>query len=166
MFPGIEEGTWTATKIREAREGEKEDLIAKQKAAMGADQDDDEGDEDEDEEGEEVDELLGETRPTADGSVAKSPMEGVTEEGSVAGTTAGDTNMLKKEEVPATPGKLKTGDFAATEGEEGDGEGDDDDDEDMGEDGVYVEDEDDEEGAVWCMKEGKVVDWGCFFALL
>lgn len=166
MFPGIEEGTWTATKIREAREGEKEDLIAKQKAAMGVDQDDDEGDEDEDEDGDEVDELLGDTRPAADGSVAKSPMEGVAEEGGVAGTTTGDTNMLKKEEAPATPGKLKTGDFPATEGEEGDGEGDDDDDEDMGEDGVYVEDEDDEEGAVWCMKEGKVVDWGCFFALL
>jgi actin-related protein 9 len=39
------------------------------------------------------------------------------------------------------------------------------DDETMG-DGVYVEDEDDEEGAVWCMKEGKIIDWGCFFALL
>lgn len=167
MFPGIEEGTWTATKIREAREGEKEDLMAKQKAAMGADQDDDEGDDDEDEEGEEVDEAVGgETRPTADGVVVKSPMDGITDEGGVSGATASDTNMLKKEEVPATPGKLKTGDSAAAEGEDGDGEGDDDDDEDMGEDGVYVEDEDDEEGAVWCMKEGKVVDWGCFFALL
>jgi actin-related protein 9 len=39
-------------------------------------------------------------------------------------------------------------------------------DEEMGDGGVYVDDEDDEEGAVWCIKEGKMVDWGCFFALL
>ena len=31
---------------------------------------------------------------------------------------------------------------------------------------VYVEDEDDDEGAVWPMQQGKVVNWGAFFALL
>lgn len=31
---------------------------------------------------------------------------------------------------------------------------------------VYVEDEDDEEGAVWPMQKGQVVNWGAFFALL
>lgn len=161
MFPGIEEGTWTATKIREAREGEKEDLMAKQKAAMGADQDDDEGDEDDDEEGEEGEETAGEMRSAVDGLQAKSPTDGAADEG---GATAATGETVKKEGTPA-PAKLKQ-DSATAEGEDGDGEGDDDDDEDMGEDGVYVEDEDDEEGAVWCMKEGKVVDWGCFFALL
>lgn len=166
MFPGIEEGTWTATKIREAREGEKEDLIAKQKAAMGADQDEDEGDEDDDDEGEELDEVTGEMRPTVDGALAKSPTDGVVDEDGAAAAIAGDMNVPKKDEAPATPAKLKIQESTVTEVEEGDGEGDDDDDEDMGEEGVYVEDEDDEEGAVWCMKEGKVVDWGCFFALL
>lgn len=165
MFPGIEEGTWTATKIREAREGEKEDLIAKQKAAMGVDQDDDEGDEDDDDEGEELDEVTGEIRPIVDG-VDKSLIDGVADEGGAAAAVAGEMNVVKKEEAPSTPVKLKMNDSVAIEAEEGDGEGDDDDDDDMGEDGVYVEDEDDEEGAVWCMKEGKVVDWGCFFALL
>ena len=31
---------------------------------------------------------------------------------------------------------------------------------------IYVEDEDDEEGAVWPMQKGQVVNWGAFFALL
>lgn len=31
---------------------------------------------------------------------------------------------------------------------------------------VYVEDEDEEEGAVWPLQQGKVVNWGAFFALL
>lgn len=164
MFPGIEEGTWTATKIREAREGEKEDLIAKQKAAMGVDQDEDEGDEDDEEEGEEAEDAA--EKSTGDGVPAKSPTEGASEETDAAATGMADTtDELKKEETPPTPAKLKTQD-STMEGEEGDGEGDEDEDEDMGEEGVYVEDEDDEEGAVWCMKEGKVVDWGCFFALL
>lgn len=166
MFPGIEEGTWTATKIREAREGEKEDLIAKQKAAMGADQDEDEGDEDDDDEGEELDEATGEMRLTVDGVLAKSPTDGVADEDGAAAAMVGEMNVPKKDEAPATPAKLRVQESTVTEAEEGDGEGDDDDDEDMGEEGVYVEDEDDEEGAVWCMKEGKVVDWGCFFALL
>lgn len=170
MFPGIEEGTWTATKIREAREGEKEDLIAKQKAAMGAIQEEDEGDDDDEEEGDDdVEEVTGETKPvTIDGAPVKSPPEGMDEVTGESSTTAATDASIapKKEETSATPAKLKTLDSATTEGEEGDGEGDDDDDEDMGEEGVYVEDEDDEEGAVWCMKEGKVVDWGCFFALL
>ncbi|KAF8473192.1 hypothetical protein BDZ91DRAFT_714159 [Kalaharituber pfeilii] len=31
---------------------------------------------------------------------------------------------------------------------------------------IYVEDEDDDEGAVWPIQQGKVVNWGAFFALL
>ncbi|KAI5778877.1 actin-domain-containing protein [Geopyxis carbonaria] len=110
MFPGIEEGTWTATKIREAHDGEKAELIAKAGGAAGEDEgdDDDEGDGEGEGEGE-------------DGGDGEGEGEGDGGEGG--------------------------------EGEEG-GEG------------VYVEDEEDEEGAVWCMREGKVVNWGCFFALL
>ncbi|RPB10075.1 hypothetical protein P167DRAFT_491600 [Morchella conica CCBAS932] len=165
MFPGIEEGTWTATKIREAREGEKEDLIAKQKAAMGSIPEDDEGDDDEDDD---VDEEMDDGTETKATSVDGAATEGIATvakdtptEGAPPATET-STSVPKKEES-ATPKKT---DAAAVEGEEAEVEGDEDEDEDMGEDGVYVEDEDDEEGAVWCMKEGKVVDWGCFFALL
>lgn len=165
MFPGIEEGTWTATKIREAREGEKEDLIAKQKAAMGSMPEDDEGDDEEDDDGDEEMDDGTETKATSvDGAATEgtataakdTPTEGA------APATEPSTPVLKKEES-ATP---KKPDATTAEGEEAEAEGDEDEDEDMGEDGVYVEDDDDEEGAVWCMKEGKVVDWGCFFALL
>ncbi|KAI5845575.1 hypothetical protein DFP73DRAFT_511979 [Morchella snyderi] len=165
MFPGIEEGTWTATKIREAREGEKEDLIAKQKAAMGSMPEDDEGDDDDDDDG---DEEMDDGTETKAASIDGAATEGTTTtakdtptEGT-APATESSTPVPKKEE-PATP---KKPDMAAIEGDEAEPEGDEDEDEDMGEDGVYVEDDDDEEGAVWCMKEGKVVDWGCFFALL
>lgn len=163
MFPGIEEGTWTATKIREAREGEKEDLIAKQKAAMGSIPEDDEGDDDEDDDGDEEMDDGTETKATSvDGAMTDvaAGKEG-TVEGAVAAATTPEIQVLKKEESPA-----KKTDVSVVEGEEVEGEGDEDEDEEMGEDGVYVEDDDDEEGAVWCMKEGKVVDWGCFFALL
>jgi len=33
MFPGIDEGTWTFTKIREARDGEKDDSLAQAKVS-------------------------------------------------------------------------------------------------------------------------------------
>lgn len=126
MFPALDPGTYTYTKIREAREGEKEDLIAQSKAAKAAaaaaeDDGDDEGDDDEGEEEEPAEKENG-------GKKTPPPSEGVKE-----------TQMLDEE------ADLEEADLH---------------------DGVYVEDEDDEEGAVWCMKEGRVVDWDCFFALL
>jgi len=139
MFPSLEEGTWTFTKIREARDGEKEDLIAQAKglraaeaaAAAAAEEEDaeDDGEEDDDTE------------------------EGEVKEGSGSATAA---TPEKKEKIPTDELTPKTIDIEEV----------DDMDEDLVGDGVYVEDEDDEEGAVWCIKEGKVVDWGCFFALL
>ncbi|KAL7267415.1 Actin-like protein arp9 [Rhizina undulata] len=158
MFPGIEPGTWTATKIREAREGEKEDFIARSKAAMVEDEEEEEGEEEgEGEEGEEREE----GKKAEDGE-----------------------NTQQKTQAPATAGgerKDKPEDSTMVDGDEGEerdhehdhhehdhgNEHEDEEDEDMGDgEGVYVEDEDDEEGAVWCMKEGRVVNWGCFFALL
>jgi actin-related protein 9 len=37
---------------------------------------------------------------------------------------------------------------------------------DSGEDVVYEEDRVSEEGAIWPLQEGKIVDWACFFALI
>jgi actin-related protein 9 len=118
MFPGIDEGTWTYTKIREARDGEKEHLLAQEKAAAAAEAEEEEEEEDEEE-----------------GEVKEVEMK----EGEVK-----ETSATPKKDVEMV---------------------DEDVDEEMV-DGVYVEDEDDEEGAVWCLKEGRVTDWGCFFALL
>lgn len=150
MFHGLEEGTWTFTKIREARDGEKEDLIAQAKSQRaeaaaavaaaaaagtvtiveGDDEDaEDDGEEDEDAE------------------------EGEAKDGGLLTPATPGPPAEKKEKPTPSPMRIDTGDEH------------DDLDEDMG-DGVYVEDEEDEEGAVWCMKEGRVVDWGCFFALL
>lgn len=150
MFPGIEEGTWTFTKVREARDGEKEDLIAQakgQRAAEAAaaraasqaddavkDEDKDDGEDDGDDDDGDEDEDM-EDGEAKDGSTPSAP-------------------------GPLTESKDKTEPSPKTEAD-----GDEDMEDDMGE-GIYIEDEDDEEGAVWCMKEGRVVDWGCFFALL
>jgi len=129
MFPGIEEGMWTFTKIREARDGEKEDLLAQAKGLQIADDDADQADEDEDDDEEEGEVKDGEAKDD----------EAKEESAPVAPDSKDDPST--QEDVP------------------------DDMDDDMA-DGLYVEDEDDEEGAVWCLTEGKVTDWGCFFALL
>lgn len=123
MFPGIDEGTWIFTKVREARDGEKEDLLAQAKGLQSGEDDAEQGDDDDDDDEE----------------------EGEAKEG---GTPATAGQGADKKDEPAAQEDM---------------------DEDMGEDmgdGIYVEDEGDEEGAVWCMKEGRVIDWGCFFALL
>ncbi|RPA98380.1 actin-like ATPase domain-containing protein [Choiromyces venosus 120613-1] len=202
MFPALESGTWTWTKIREAREGEKDRLLATAMAGHDDDDDDDddeeeEDDEDEDEEeGDDGDETTGTgSKPEGDNtensktseSTVTDAVHGATEgaakldisEKKEAKTSDEGTTAVKDEAKPSDS-ELKAEDSemmdatgeqeeeAEEEEEEEEEEEDDDDedeeDEDMGD--VYVEDEDDEEGAVWCMKEGKVVDWGCFFALL
>ena len=156
MFHGIDEGTWTFTKIREARDGEKEDLIAQAKkqradaaaakaAAMAGSAgpttiiEEDEDAEDDGEEDEDAEE--GEVK------------EGEAKDGGLLTPAAPGPPGDRKEKPAPSPMRIDIGDYQ------------DDLDEEMG-DGVYVEDEDDEEGAVWCMKEGRVTDWGCFFALL
>ena len=153
MFPGIDEGTWTFTKIREARDGEKEDFLAQAKGQQSGEDDADQGDDDEDEDDEEGDVKEGEMKEydVKEGEMKEYDVkegevkEGELKEGSTP--TPAATSTEKKDE-PSAQDDMP-----------------DDMDEDMG-DGVYVEDEDDEEGAVWCLKEGRVTDWGCFFAML
>ncbi|KAA8893247.1 hypothetical protein FN846DRAFT_979753 [Sphaerosporella brunnea] len=130
MFPGIDEGTWTFTKIREARDGEKEHLLAQEKglraAAATEEEEEEEGEDEEEEDG-------GEVKDSAAAATATPTPGAEKKEASAPLQTLADVGMDEDEEMV---------------------------------DGVYVEDEDDEEGAVWCIKEGRVTDWGCFFALL
>ncbi|KAI5820416.1 hypothetical protein BZA77DRAFT_273932 [Pyronema omphalodes] len=148
MFPGIEEGTWTFK--NQTRDSKKEDLIAQakgQKAAEAAvaratsQADDAVKDEDKDDGEDDGDD--------DDGDEDEDMEDGEVKDGSTPSAPGPPTENKDKAET-----SLKT-----------EADGDDDMEDDMGE-GIYIEDEDDEEGAVWCMKEGRVVDWGCFFALL
>ena len=201
MFPALEPGTWTWTKVREAREGEKDRLLATAMARQDDDDDDDDDEEEDDEEEEDEEEAEEGDEATA---VGAKPEDDSTEKpkipvSAVAGavnTATEDTAKLDisekgeakpgeemattvKDEVKPLVSELKAEDSEMMDvageqeeeaeeedddEEEDDEEDDDEEDEELGD--VYVEDEDDEEGAVWCMKEGKVVDWGCFFALL
>lgn len=201
MFPALEPGTWTWTKVREAREGEKDRLLATVMARQDDDDDDDDDEEEDDEEEEDEEEAEEGDEATAVGAKAEddSTEKPKTSAPAVAGAinaATEDTAKLDisekreakageeiattmKDEVKPSVSELKAEDSEMMdvageqeeeaeeeeeEEEDDDDEDDDEEDEDMGD--VYVEDEDDEEGAVWCMKEGKVVDWGCFFALL
>ncbi|KAG0641809.1 hypothetical protein HOY80DRAFT_1134997 [Tuber brumale] len=202
MFPALEPGTWTWTKVREAREGEKDRLLATAMAGHDDDDDDDDDDEEDDEEEDDEEEVEegdeataagirpeggGTEEPRASESTIKEVVNAATEDTAKLdisekkeAKTDGEGVAIVKDEAKPSGSELKVEDSemmdvvgeqedeAEEEEEEdeedGDDDDDDDDDEDMGD--VYVEDEDDEEGAVWCMKEGKVVDWGCFFALL
>lgn len=198
MFPALEPGTWTWTKVREAREGEKDRLLATVMARQDDDDDDDDDEEEDDEEEEDEEEAEEGDEATAkpeDDSTEKPKTSAPAVAGAIIAATE-DTAKLDisekreakageeiattmKDEVKPSLSELKAEDSEMMdvageqeeeaedeeeEEEEDDDEEDDEEDEDMGD--VYVEDEDDEEGAVWCMKEGKVVDWGCFFALL
>ncbi|KAG0129197.1 hypothetical protein HOY82DRAFT_505919 [Tuber indicum] len=202
MFPALESGTWTWTKVREAREGEKDRLLATAMAGHDDDDDDDDDDEEDDEEDDDEEEIeegdeatAAGTRPEGGSTEGPKASESTIKE--VVNAAAEDTAKLDisekketkteeegvaivKDEAKPSGSELKVEDSVMMdvvgeqedeaeeeeeeEEEDADDDDDDDDDEDMGD--VYVEDEDDEEGAVWCMKEGKVVDWGCFFALL
>lgn len=141
MFPGIEEGTWAFTKIREARANEKDELLKAKKGAPSqpgqADEEEEEVDDDE-EEGDEEDE---------DVKDEKTAVPATGEDGKLAPPQRdhdADSKSPGSQRPSQTPVPMEIDD----------------------EEGVYVEDEDDEEGAVWCMKQGRVVEWGCFFALL
>lgn len=226
MFPGIEEGTWTPTKVRELREEEnlesflggkierkrqrgvvKKDVVVGNGAPPTAVKSASPKQEDE--------------KPKEEGSATpagkgKSPEAGGTGMDAPAGASSVDTPGQKNSASGQDPdldlpdvddndeddeegeegeeleeGEEPEGELEGDIGETQEGDGDQveeivvSDDEDMaegeeivediiefgeesGEKGgvMYVEDEDDEEGAVFPIQKGKVTDWGCFFALL
>ncbi|EPS36969.1 hypothetical protein H072_9446 [Dactylellina haptotyla CBS 200.50] len=158
MFPGIEEGQYLPNKVHEVAEGQElvfgngEVITAgpngkphkKRKVGEAAPKPD----------AASANGAATDT-PNADGDSKKPKLEdGATE-------TKGDTTM-----ADATDDKGNHDDD-----EEGH---DDDEDHDMngtkkdeGANGkIYYDDDFDEEGAIWCMEQGRIVNWECFFALL
>ncbi|KAF3910437.1 hypothetical protein ABW20_dc0106434 [Dactylellina cionopaga] len=150
MFPGIEEGQYLPNKVHEVSEG--------QELVLGN--------------GEVI--TAGPTgkpykkrkvgEPTSKPSTNGTPASATAVDG-VAKKLAGDTAMAD----------------SADDNEHHDDENDDDgheDDEDHEMNGtktkeeagangkLYYDDDFDEEGAVWCMEQGRIVNWECFFALL
>lgn len=141
MFPGPQSGTFSFTKIREALASEKDELLAHAAKAEKKDdkhtvEDDDEEEGDEGDEEDEDTEMKDDTTP---------------------GTNGGGLAPPKKDAGSVTPGGQGQGVTPTPQPMEVDGE--------LAE-GMWVEDEEDQDGAVWFMRKGRIVEWNAFFAML
>ncbi|KAK6341614.1 Actin-like protein arp9 (SWI/SNF complex component arp9) [Orbilia brochopaga] len=156
MFPGVEEGQYLPNKIHEVKEG--------QELLLGN----------------------GEVMTAGPGGkpYKKRKVGEANSKPSTTAQTSTSSGAAKKPTGDAKPADAKgdtamadAADEAETHDDDGDEEGNDDDEDqemngtkDKDEDGadgkIYYDDDFDEEGAIWCMEQGRIVNWECFFALL
>ncbi|KAF3939650.1 hypothetical protein ABW19_dt0204349 [Dactylella cylindrospora] len=168
MFPGVEEGQYLPTKVHEVKEGEEMILENGEVITAGP---------------------RGKSNKKRKVGEPSSKPNGTTQATATAtsnGTAAGPMDVAgaeNKSSSDAKPADAKGDTAMADAGEEhhdedGEEEGHDDDedhemngtkekDEGDGAEGkLYYDDDFDDEGAVWCIEEGRVVNWEAFFALI
>ena len=128
--------------------------------------DPDDGDEDDDMEEGEVKEGDGDTAQDSDGdgdAAQESEIEGDAAPESEAEAEGDVEGQIEVKGRAKDKGKAK--ELAPHPDDDADAD-DADADDDAADDSFYILDEDDEEGAIWCMREGRVANWPCFLAFL
>ncbi|KAK6543394.1 Actin-like protein arp9 (SWI/SNF complex component arp9) [Orbilia ellipsospora] len=154
MFPGIEEGHYLPNKVHEVTEGQELMLGNGEVVTAGPN-----------------------GKPYKKrkvGESASKPSATATNGGAADGGAAGAEDSKKPIDTKGDTTMADATDEKEHHDEDHEEEGHDDDEDhemngtkDKASNGkIYYDDDFDEEGAIWCMEQGRIVNWECFFALL